>query len=460
MSDHQQHILLVGAGLAGSLLSVYLAQRGFAVDVYERRPDMRNARISAGRSINLALSTRGIHALREVGLLEEIMELAIPMRGRMMHAVDGTLTFQPYGKDEHEVIYSVSRGELNRRLIDLADGHEHVHMHFRQRCEGMEFSTGAVQFTDEETGKQYSRSGDTVIASDGAGSPIRLAMQRQGRFNFSQDYLEHGYKELHIPPADDGMHRLERNALHIWPRHSFMLIALPNPDGSFTCTLFLQHEGEPSFASLDDAGSVRRFFEQEFPDVVPLMPTLIEDFERNPTAPLGTVRCYPWHVGGTAALLGDAAHAIVPFYGQGMNCAFEDCTVLNEVISEFGSDWDRVFHVYQERRKANADAIADLALENFTEMRDRVADEYFLFQKKVGLVLEQRFPEYFVPKYSMVTFHRTPYAVALHRGRIQQEILDQVTAGCDAVDQIDFSAAEALIHSRLRPYAEDAVDMN
>jgi len=460
MADHQQHILLVGAGLAGSLLSVYLAQRGFAVDVFERRPDMRHARISAGRSINLALSTRGIHALREVGLSEQIMELAIPMRGRMMHAVNGTLTFQPYGRDEREVIYSVSRGELNRRLMDLADEHEHVHMHFRQRCEGMDFSMGAVQFTDEESGKPYSRSGDTVIATDGAGSPIRMAMQRKGRFNFSQEYLEHGYKELHIPPAGDGTHRLERNALHIWPRRSFMLIALPNPDGSFTCTLFLQHEGETSFASLHDAESVRIFFEREFPDVLPLMPTLIEDFEHNPTAPLGTVRCYPWHVGGMAALLGDAAHAIVPFYGQGMNCAFEDCTVLNEVIGEFGTDWDRVFHVYQERRKANADAIADLALENFIEMRDSVADERFLFQKQVGLACEERFPEYFIPKYSMVTFHRTPYAVALERGRIQQEILEQITAGCETLDAIDFSAAEELIHSRLRPYAEDAIDMN
>ena len=459
MNDHQQRILLVGAGLAGSLLSVYLAQRGMAVDVYERRADMRASRISAGRSINLALSTRGIHALREVGLHDEIMELAIPMRGRMMHAVDGTLTFQPYGKNDSEVIYSVSRGELNKRMMVLAERHERVRMHFHQRCDGIDLSSGSVQFTDEETGKSFSRSGDTVIASDGAGSAIRQTMQRQQRFNYSQDYLAHGYKELHIPPLENGTHQLEKHALHIWPRHAFMLIALPNLDGSFTCTLFLQHDGEPGFSSLEEPDALRSFFLREFPDALALMPSLEEEFFANPVGTLGTIRCYPWHVRGTVALLGDAAHAIVPFYGQGMNCAFEDCTVLNECIDDFDGDWERIFHAYQERRKRNADAIADLALDNFIEMRDSVADERFLLMKKAGLDLEERFPAHFIPQYSMVTFHRTPYAVARGRGQIQKTILEDITRGVERIEDIDYALAERLINERLRPFAEETADL-
>ncbi|MFZ1731262.1 MAG: NAD(P)/FAD-dependent oxidoreductase [Bacteroidota bacterium] len=456
MTDHQQHVLLVGAGLAGSLLSVYLARRGFAVDVYERRPDMRRMHMSAGRSINLALSTRGTHALQEVGMLEDIMKIAIPMRGRMIHGADGTITYQPYGKDDSEVIYSVSRGELNSRLMDLAEEYPHVRIHFRQRCDGMDFANRSVQFTDEESGRSYVRSEDTVIATDGAGSPIRQSMEKNDRFNYSQEFLEHGYKELSIPPSDDGGFLIEKHALHIWPRHSFMLIALPNIDGSFTCTLFLQQKGSPGFDSLDTPEAVREFFAKEFPDALALMPTLVEDFFANPTGILGTVRCYPWHLGDTAALLGDACHAIVPFFGQGMNCAFEDCTVLNECIDEFGPDWNRIFHAWQERRKINADAIADLALENFIEMRDRVADPNFLLMKKVGLALEERFPDHFIPKYSMVTFHRIPYAIARDRGQIQQNILEELTREADTLDEVDFDRAARLITERLRPYAEEA----
>jgi kynurenine 3-monooxygenase len=455
MTDHQQHVLLVGAGLAGSLLSVYLARRGFAVDMYERRPDMRSTRMSAGRSINLALSTRGTHALREVGLLDAIMNIAIPMRGRMIHGLDGTLTFQPYGKDDSEVIYSVSRGELNGKLMDLAEENPHVRIHFRQRCDGMDFANRAVHFTDEETGASYIRSEDVVIATDGAGSPVRRSMENLEGFNFSQEFLDHGYKELSIPPAADGGFQLEKHALHIWPRHSFMLIALPNFDGSFTCTLFLRQEGDPGFASLITPESVSDFFSREFPDASALMPTLVEDFFANPTGALGTIRCYPWHVDDTAALLGDASHAIVPFFGQGMNCAFEDCSVLNECLDEFGPDWNRVFQAYQERRKENADAIADLALENFIEMRDRVADPHFLLMKRVGLALEERFPDHFIPKYSMVTFHRIPYALALDRGRIQQRILEELTRDTDTIEDVDFDLAALLITERLRPYAEE-----
>lgn len=455
MNEQKQPILLVGAGLAGSLLAVYLARRGHAVNVYERRADMRLEEMSVGRSINLALSVRGTHALAEVGLLDDIMQMAIPMRGRMIHGSDGSHSFQPYGKDDSEVIYSVSRGELNKRLMTLAESHSGVRLHFRQRCDGMDFARRSVLFTDEVTGRSYERTGMIAIATDGAGSAVRQSMERAGHAHFTQDMLAHGYKELTIPPDDDGHFRLQRNALHIWPRHSFMLIALPNPDGSFTCTLFLQHEGDPGFDALDTPEHVRAFFAREFPDALPLMPTLEEDFFANPTGMLGTVRGYPWHVDGAAALLGDAAHAIVPFFGQGMNCAFEDCTVLNECLEEFGDDWDHVLLAWQERRKANADAIADLALENFVEMRDSVADPHFLLMKKVGLELERRFPEYFIPKYSMVTFHRTPYAVAKQRGRIQQEILENLTHGASGLAEIDFARAGQLITQRLRPYAEE-----
>ncbi len=452
----KQKILLVGAGLAGSLLAVYLAKRGYAVEVFERRPDMRRENISAGRSINLALSTRGIYALREVGLDDAIMQLAIPMRGRMMHGVDGSLTFQPYGKDESEVIYSVSRGELNIRMMDLAEASPGVHISFQQRCDGMDFTSNVLHLTNEKTGKSYKRRGNAVIASDGAGSPVRQAMEQQKGISVSQEFLPHGYKELHIPPREDGTHRIEKNALHIWPRRAFMLIALPNLDGSFTCTLFLQQDGDPGFSSLQTPEQLHAFFEKEFPDARALMPTLEEDFFRNPTGALGTVRCYPWHVGGTAALLGDAAHAIVPFFGQGMNCAFEDCTVLNECIGALDGDWERVFHAYQERRKLNADAIADLALENFIEMRDRVADERFLLMKKVGLALEERFPTHFIPLYSMVTFHRTPYAVAQSRGQIQFKILEELTRDAKDIGDVDLQHAGSLIRKRLRPYAREA----
>lgn len=456
MNAQSQHIILVGAGLAGSLLAVSLARRGFTVGIYERRPDMRRHAISAGRSINLALSVRGTHALADVGLLDRIMALAIPMHGRMIHGIDGRLNFQPYGKNESEVIYSVSRGDLNRRLMTLAEQQPGVAIHFRQRCDGMDFGARSVRFTDEESGRNYTRDGSIVIATDGAGSAIRQSMENLGHSHGTLEMLAHGYKELTIPATEDGHFRLEKNALHIWPRRAFMLIALPNQDGSFTCTLFLPHDGGTSFASLDTAERVQDFFRTEFPDVFPLLPTLAEDFFANPTGQLGTVRTYPWHVGDAAALLGDAAHAIVPFFGQGMNCAFEDCTVLNECLDEYGQNWGHVFHAWQERRKANTDAIADLALENFIEMRDRVADPHFHFMKKVGLELEQRFPDHFIPAYSMVTFHRTPYAVALQRGRIQQEILELLCADAVAMVEIDFARAEELITARLRPFAEES----
>jgi kynurenine 3-monooxygenase len=452
-----ERLIIVGAGLAGSLLAATLARKGYAVDVYERRADMRRNDMSAGRSINLALSVRGINALRQVGMDDAILSLALPMRGRMMHAPDGTTTFQRYGLLPHEVIHSVSRGELNKRLMDAAEAHEDVRIHFSHRCTDMDLRTGEVTFIDDSTGTHITDRATALIATDGAGSAVRDAMQRQNGFSMTQDFLEHGYKELVIPPSPTGDFRLDPDALHIWPRRSYMMIALPNPDRTFTCTLFLQHDGDPSFATLDTPGRVLAFFGEQFPDALPLMPTLLEDFFANPTGALGTVRCSPWNYGDTALLLGDAAHAIVPFFGQGMNCAFEDVVELDRCIDESGGDWKHAFAVCAERRKPNADAIADMALENFIEMRDRVADPEFLFMKEAGLALEQRFPEYFIPKYSMVSFTLLPYAVAKRRGDIQQQILETLTRGVTRIEDVDMDHAGRLITSALRPWAEDAI---
>ncbi len=449
MATTSKPIIVVGAGLAGSLLGVYLARRGFQVDVYERRPDMRKTRISAGRSINLALSTRGIHALKEVGLYDDIMKISIPMKGRMVHHLDGTLHSQPYGKNESEVINAVSRGELNMRLMDLAEAQGGIHFHFNQRCIGMGFDEGLVYLKDETTAHTYTVTGETVIGTDGSASAIRADMQKVGRFNYSQQFLEHGYKELLIPPAPRGEFQIEKNALHIWPRKTYMLIALPNLDGSFTCTLFYPYSGENSFESLDREDKVSSFFQEQFPDVLPLMPRLTEEFFANPTGSLVTIKCDPWHVDDKALLLGDAAHAIVPFYGQGMNCAFEDCTVLNGCIEQHGRDWENVFRSFERLRKANADAIADLAVENFYEMRDLVTDPRFILKKEIEHVLEEKFPDRFVPKYSMVTFHRVPYSVAMKRGKIQEEILDELAANTERADRIDLEQASHLIQLKL-----------
>lgn len=430
----KQPITIIGAGLAGSLLAIYLAKRGFRVEVYERRPDMRKTDISAGKSINLALSTRGIFALQEVGLAETVLAQAIPMRGRMIHDPHGELTFQPYGKAEHEVINSVSRRDLNVILMDAAESYPEVRIHFQQRCLGIDFDQGEVLLKDEVSGETRTVAAPVIFGCDGAYSAVRLEMQKRGRFNLHQFYLEHGYKELTIPPGPEGKFLMEKNALHIWPRHTYMLIALPNLDGSFTCTLFLAFEGEPGFAVLDSPAAVETFFRRQFPDAVPLMPTLVEDFFRNPTGDLVTIKCFPWHVGGRALLIGDAAHAIVPFYGQGMNCAFEDCTILNQCIEEFGDEWERVFREYAQRRKEDTDAIADLAIENFIEMRDRVADPKFRMKKELELRLERQFPGRFISKYAMVTFSRLPYSLALRKGRAQEAVLWEL---CQSVERLD-----------------------
>ena len=450
MKNTSETITLIGCGLSGPLLAICLVQRGFRARIYERRLDVRKERISAGRSINLAVSTRGIHALREAGLWESIRSIIVPMKGRMIHSTVGDLTFQPYGKDETEVINSVSRADLNTSLMNEAEARG-VSIHFDERCTGLDFKSGALRLRNERTGQAMTVESDTVIGTDGATSAIRLEMLKLPRFNFSQQYLDYGYKELTIAAGPDAKHRLEPHALHIWPRGSYMLIALPNIDGTFACILFLPFDGENSFASLDSDSKILSFFETNFPDAVPLMPRLKETYEENPTGSMITVKCSPWHVGGKSLLLGDAAHAIVPFFGQGMNCAFEDCTCLLELLDRHGPDWAKVFPEFERSRKENTDAIADLALENFVEMRDRVADPRFLFKKKVELALEAKYPRLFVPKYSMVTFHRVPYAVAFSRGRIQDAMLTELCDSINRVEDLNWSKADAMIRRNLTP---------
>jgi kynurenine 3-monooxygenase len=452
MSPARQRITLVGSGLTGPLLAISLVQRGQEVELYERRPDMRRVRMSAGRSINLALSTRGIHALKQAGVWEQIAPIIIPMRGRMMHSVAGELTFMPYGKDETEVINSVSRADLNIALMNAAEECG-VAIRFNERCTGLDLRSGDIRLRNEETGEESTVAGEVVIATDGAGSAIRNEMLKLRRFNFSQEYLDYGYKELTIPAGPDGKHVMETHALHIWPRGTFMLIALPNVDGTFGCIFFLPFEGEVSFAELDTEAKVLAFFETQFPDALPLMPNLVDNFFTNPTGAMVTIKCSPWHVEGSALLLGDAAHAIVPFFGQGMNCAFEDCTYLLELLDRHGPDWEIVFSSFEKSRKADTDAIADMAIENFVEMRDRVADPRFLFRKKVELELEKRYPGRFVPKYAMVTFHRTPYSVAAERGAIQDRILGELCEPIQRVEELDWEKAGALVHSDLTPLA-------
>jgi kynurenine 3-monooxygenase len=450
MSSDSKGITLIGAGLNGPLLAILLAQRGFSVEIYERRSDMRQARVSAGRSINLALSTRGIHGLQQAGLWESMHSIIIPMKGRMMHSVAGELTFQPYGKDESEVINSISRAELNIALINAAEQQGAV-IHFNQRCTGYDLKTGAIRLRDEETGEESIRDAEVVIGCDGSASAIRAEMLRLSRFNFSQQYLDYGYKELTIPAGVGGDYLIETHALHIWPRGNHMLIALPNIDGTFACILFLPFEGADSFAKLTGRDQVMQFFQSRFPDALPLMPQLAENYFSNPTGSMVTIKCSPWQMDGKALLLGDAAHAIVPFFGQGLNCGFEDCTTLVELLDRHGADWPRVFAEFENDRKRNTDAIADMAIENFIEMRDRVADVRFLLRKKVELALEAKYPQLFVPKYAMVTFHRIPYSVALARGAFQDRMLTELCASIERVDDLDWEKADHLVHRGLTP---------
>ncbi len=453
----KQKVTIIGAGLSGSLLAIYLAKRGIKADVYESRGDMRNVEMLAGRSINLALSNRGIAALKEIGLDEYMLAEAVPMHGRMIHAVDGQTKLLPYSGRQGEYINSVSRTGLNVALMNEAEKHAGVKFYFNEKCAGFDCKTGEAILENTETGERKIIKGDTLIATDGAGSKVRDAMLHGvPRFNFSQQWLEHGYKELHIPPGDDGDFLMEKNALHIWARRAFMMIALPNFDGSFTCTLFLAHTGEDSFEqlerqhlagkmpsgrrrSVEDEKSLLEFFKANFADAIPLMPTLTEDFFTNPIGNLGTIKCFPWNVGGKSLLLGDSAHAVVPFYGQGMNASFEDCRVLNSLIEQYGTNWETVFTEYGNLRKENTDAIAQMAEENFYEMRDAVADPIFVRKRELETKLEQTFPNYF-SKYSMVTFREDlPYSTAKQKGNAQDKLLMEICAEVDDVSKIDLN---------------------
>lgn len=422
----QKKALIVGGGLVGALWAVFLAKRGYAVDVYERRGDMRAAGYSGGRSINLAMSHRGWRAVEKAGILEELRKVAIPMHGRMMHSPTGELTFQQYGK-EGEAIYSVSRGGLNLELLRIADNFEQVRFHFHQKCNDIDAERGIAHFEHTLTGETTTVESPLIFGTDGAFSAVRASLQNRPRFNYAQSYLDYGYKELSIPPGPEGF-RMDAHALHIWPRGNFMLIALPNMDRSFTCTLFMPFEGEFSFESLQTDEQVAAFFNRFFADAVALMPGLLEDFRENPTSALATVRCSPWHVADRVLLLGDAAHAIVPFFGQGMNAGFEDCTLLDELLTTHSERWEEVIPRFSRERVPDANAIADLALQNFIEMRDLVADPGFLLRKRIAATLAERYPEEFMPMYSMVSFSHIPYREALRAGQEQEVLLARIAA--------------------------------
>lgn len=416
----KRNITILGAGLVGSLLAVVLRKRGYDITVYERRPDMRANSISAGKSINMAMSVRGWAALDLAGVRKDIEDLAISMPGRFLHQADGSTAFQPYGSNG-EAIYSISRGELNKRLMTLAEA-EGAKIHFNKRCTKVDVHTNELFFEDGET-----QTADLVIGADGAFSALRTAYTHLDRVNASQMYIEQGYKELLIPAAEDGSFRMQpTNALHIWPRRQFMMIALPNPDGSYTCTVFMPFEGAESFAALQTPQAVEAFFRKHFPDARPLMPTLIEDFFTNPTSSLITTRIEPWFFENKSALIGDAAHAIVPFYGQGMNAGFEDVRVLSGLLDQYGDDWASVLPEYSRLRKPNGDAVGSLALQNFVEMRDKVADEDFLNRKKREKELTLQYPERFRSVYEMVSFSHTPYDTALKCTEAQDRLWESI----------------------------------
>src|ERR1700736_1080014 len=433
--------VLIGSGLAGGLLAAYLGRRGYEVDLYERRADPREGNMVGGRSINLALSTRGIHSLEQIGIADEVLRHAIPMRGRMIHEKSGRTIFAPYDVDPNKHINSIGRAALNTTVIEAAQRYPNVRVHFNHKCIDVDLESATAhilnppspgygvagtssQPLNSSTARPITASGDAVIGVDGAFSAVRQSMQLKiDGFEYDESYLAHGYKELTIPPGPDGSWRMEKEALHIWPRKSFMMIALPNPDGSFTSTLFWEFEGPRSFAATKTDDDVRRFFGEEFPDAVSLMPNLLDDFRNNPTGSLVTIRCAPWFYKDKVALVGDAAHAVVPFYGQGMNAAFEDCVVLDECLAQFPQDRQSAFAEYFQRRKVNADALADLALENFIEMRDKTASRAFRAKKKLDHFLEAVLPGIYLPLYTMVTFTRIPYAKAALRARLQDRIV-------------------------------------
>jgi kynurenine 3-monooxygenase len=444
-----QPITITGAGLAGALLATLMARRGWSVDVYEKRPDPRTKGYEGGRSINLALAERGLDALRRAGLEDVVMAQAVMMRGRMVHALDGAQQLQRYGRDDSEVIWSVHRGRLNIALLDAAEA-AGARIHFNQRLDSVDFERRVAIFINDHDRTARPQPFEALLGADGAGSGLREAMRPRLALGESFEPLGHGYKELEIPPAADGGFRIDPNALHIWPRGGYMCIALPNTEKTFTVTLFLPMQGETSFHALPDLASARAFFERDFADALPHLPDFDADWTDNPVSGLGTLRLQRWHLNGRAVLLGDAAHAMVPFHGQGMNCAFEDCIALDRHIAE-APDFATAFEGFEAERRPNADAIQAMALENYVEMRDRVDDADFLLQRQLEVKLAERHPGRFLPRYSMVSFTCIPYATAFERGKVQRQILVEATAGCESLDQVDLAAADARVLERLSP---------
>ncbi len=416
-------IAVVGSGLVGTLLAIYLKRLGHTVHVYDRSPDIRTVEFS-GRSINLVMSNRGWKAMQDVGLDDEIRKIGIPVDKRGIHMQDGSFTTQFYGK-EGEAIFSLSRGVLNRRMIDLAE-EAGVDFFFNHKIWDVSLATATLFEGESEQGQWSELKYDIVFGADGAFSRIRHRMQRQSMFDYSQEFMKIGYKELHIPANPDGTHKIDKNSLHIWPRGNFMLMGLSNLDGSFTCTLFMPFEGENSFEQLKDEKSLVDFFAKYFPDTKEVIPDLVRDFFKNPTSYLAIMKCYPWTYEDKVALIGDSAHAIVPFYGHGMNAGFEDITILNELIAQYGDDWKTIFSEYEKSRKPNADAIAELSRRNFVEMSTKTADEKFLLQKKIEKWFSDKHPDKWMPLYSRVTFSLQPYSEALAIGDFQNKIMEEV----------------------------------
>jgi len=440
-------IAVVGAGLVGSLLAIYLKRAGHTVHVYDRSPDIRTVKFS-GRSINLAMSNRGWRALDEIGVGDEIREIAIPMEKRAIHLVGQPLAYQYYG-NEGESIYSISRGLLNRKMVSLAEA-EGVEFFFNSRIWDISLAEATLHVGETERGAWEDLNYDKVFGADGAFSRVRHKMQRQNMFNYSQEFLNTGYKELNIPANADGTHKLDKNSLHIWPRDEFMLIALPNLDGSFTCTLFMPFEGEHSFEALKDKETLEAFFAKYFPSTIDVIPNLVEDFFKNPTSTLVTMKCFPWTYEDKVALIGDACHAIVPFYGHGMNAGFEDITVLNQLMEQYGDDWSTIFKEYQISRKPNTDAIAELSYRNFMEMSSKTADARFLLLKKIEKRFSSKYPDKWLPLYSRVTFSDRPYSEALAIGDRQKAIMDKIMLIDNIEDKWDSEEVELKILQLLK----------
>ncbi len=440
-------LTLIGAGLAGALLAILLAQRGWRVELYEKRGDPRIKGYQGGRSINLALAERGRNALRQAGAEAAVMRQAVMMRGRMVHSLEGGQQLQRYGRDDSEVIWSIHRGDLNITLLDLAE-QAGARIFFQQRLDEVDFDAQRAHFTQEHGGVTHEIAFEALVGADGAGSSLRAAMMRHSDLGERTDFLDHAYKELEIPPAADGGFRIEPHALHIWPRGRYMCIALPNDEKTFTVTVFLPNQGDPSFATVGTGAEAKTLFLRDFPDAVPLIPRLEQDWEQNPPGVLGTLHLDRWHIDRRAVLLGDAAHAMVPFHGQGMNCAFEDCVALAQQL-ENSADLAVAFAAFEAARKPNARAIQAMALENYLEMRDRVDDPQFLLQRELELRLQERHRGRFVPHYAMVTFMLIPYAIALHRSEVQRAILVEATQGLDSLDAVDWNAVDAAVLSRL-----------